>query len=113
LRLAASYEIGLVPAPLTRIRIHAGNLTRQQDYLTRCRRQLAVLERARAFAPGVYGPVFPQAVMRQFYNNIRALTAQGRREDAQALLAEAMRYDRCALRHFARMAQAGAHDPTP
>jgi glycosyltransferase involved in cell wall biosynthesis len=100
LRIAAYHEIGLIPEPLARIRIHSESLTNQHDLLARCYRHLFILERARAFAPDVYEPVFCQAVNLQFYRGIRALVEQDRGEDARSLLAEAVRYDTGALRQF-------------
>jgi hypothetical protein len=116
LRLAARHEIGLIAAPLARSRIHPGSLTAQHDIVARCHSYLFILERARAFAPDVYGPEFHRAVSLHFYNGISALIAQDRSEAARALLAEAVRYDQGALRGFLdllRLAPAISPDRTP
>lgn len=100
LRIAARYPYALVPQALARVRMHAGKLTSRQDPRTACLAAIDVIERAYAFAPDVYGPVYRRALSLQFHRTILALASEGRRHEAQSLLAEAARYSPLAILEF-------------
>jgi glycosyltransferase involved in cell wall biosynthesis len=98
LRIVARYQATFVGEPLVRVRFHAGKITLEEEEITWYRRHLLLIERACAFAPEVYGPVYRDAVCRGLLHTLGQLVEHGREQDARALLAETARQDPLTVR---------------
>lgn len=90
LRIAAAYPVAYIREALARYRVHASNVTRQEDVLTLHRSQLKVLEKALTCASAVYTPVKQRAFAAQFIRTGRALWGQGDIKGARKMFAQAI-----------------------
>jgi glycosyltransferase involved in cell wall biosynthesis len=93
LRIVARYQAAFVAEPLIRVRFHPGKITLEEEEIAWYRRHLLLVERARAFAPDVYEPVYREAICRGLLHTIGQLIKHGRVQDARTLLAETARRD--------------------
>ena len=91
LRIAARYPAAYVPEVLARYRIHSASATQAESPWTVHQSILAVIERAVAFAPEVYGPVRERALAMQHLKTGNCLAAQGQLPGARRLYWQAIR----------------------
>lgn len=92
LRIAAQYPVAYVPIVLARYRIHSARATQAESPWTVHQSKLAVIERAVAFAPDVYGPVRSRALAAQHLETGNRLAAQGRLPAARRMFWQAIRW---------------------
>ena len=84
LRIAARYQIGYIDQALYRVRRHTTNVS-HADPGTMYRIYLTMIEHVCAHAPEVYEPYKRRAVFNTYYQAIKLLIEQGRREEARDL----------------------------
>jgi GT2 family glycosyltransferase len=92
LRLAADYSVSYVSEVLARYRVHLGSVTQTESADVMYQSRAAVIERAVAFAPQVYGPVRAQAMAALSLFAGRQLILAGQSTSARQMFAQAIRW---------------------
>jgi hypothetical protein len=113
LRIATRYQIGLVAEPLVRVRLHHGNISRQEDPLRMHKRGLALIDHVCALAPDVYAAAKPRAIFAQYHRTIGILVAQGRMQEARSLFVRAMQNEPTLSTQVFREAKVLLNAPVP
>lgn len=100
LRIAARYPVRYLPQVLARYRRHSGSSRQGESPLKVHKSHVAIIERAVAFAPDVYGPVRSRALAVQCVRAGRSLAGQGDMPDARMMFAQAVGHWPWAVRAY-------------
>ncbi|MCL5998016.1 MAG: glycosyltransferase [Chloroflexi bacterium] len=91
LRIAAYSPVAYTPAVLARYRFHGQTAARSEDVWTIYRSRTAVIERAVAYAPGVYASMRKPALAMLCLYIGRQFAMAGNARDARAMFAQSIR----------------------
>jgi len=92
LRLAVTCAVDYVPEVLARYRVHSGRVAQTESPYEVHQSRVAVIERAVAFAPQIYGPVRVQAMAALCLFTGRQLALAGQPVQARQMFAQAIRW---------------------
>ncbi|OGX04583.1 MAG: hypothetical protein A3G87_06050 [Omnitrophica bacterium RIFCSPLOWO2_12_FULL_50_11] len=102
LRIAARYPLAVVREPLARYRLHRGNMVGSggRAPIGWCKRRVAVIERAVAFAPDVYRPFYHRAMSATYLETAKFLLEGGSNSQARVMLHKAMLHKPCSWKIY-------------
>jgi len=92
LRIAAVYTVDYLPEVLARYRVHSGSATQTESAYEVYQSRAAVIERAVAFAPQIYGPIRAQAMAALCLFTGRQLALAGQPAQARQMFTQAIRW---------------------